>query len=89
LVSATEKTLQIEEVNCFCLKIFVESPSPDKYDLRSSFERKLELITSRRGKNTSFCFGAGREAFDKVVLPGKSNQPDRCVPGPGSYANYN
>jgi hypothetical protein len=33
----------------------------------------------------SFCFGTGREAFTKVVMPAKLNIPDACVPGPGSY----
>ena len=40
---------------------------------------------SKRAKNMSFCFGTGREAFTKVVLPAKMNIPDDCVPGPGSY----
>ena len=33
----------------------------------------------------SFCFGTGREAFLKVVMPAKMNIPDICVPGPGTY----
>jgi hypothetical protein len=40
---------------------------------------------SRRGTNKSFCFGSGRDAYSKVVMPAKMNIPDSCVPGPGSY----
>jgi len=42
---------------------------------------------SKRLKNKSFCFGTGRDAFTKVVLPARANFPDPCVPGPGSYEN--
>ena len=42
-------------------------------------------LSKRKGKNTSFCFGTGREAFEKVVMPGKYKEADRCVPGPGTY----
>ncbi len=56
-----------------CVIVCIESPSPDKYDLMSMFDKRLEHIQSRRGNKTSFCFGAGREAFDRVVLPGKMN----------------
>jgi hypothetical protein len=41
----------------------------------------------KRGISTSFCFGTGREAYNKVFLPGKKNIPDVCVPGPGMYEN--
>ena len=37
--------------------------------------------------NRSYCFGTGREAFSKVVLPGTINYPDPVVPGPGTYEN--
>lgn len=33
----------------------------------------------------TFCFASGRDAYDKVFLPGKANIPDPIVPGPGSY----
>lgn len=62
-----------------------ESPSPDRYDIKSVFEVSANQL--RREKNKSFCFGTGREAFTKVVMPGKANIPDPCVPGPGSYEN--
>ena len=38
--------------------------------------------------NKSYCFGTGREAFSKVVLPGTINYPDPVVPGPGTYNNF-
>ncbi len=37
------------------------------------------------GANKSFCFATGRQAYEKVFMPGKANQPDAVVPGPGSY----
>ena len=47
------------------------------------------LSTNRRNlgqsQNNTFCFATGREAYDKVFLPGKANIPDAIVPGPGSY----
>ncbi len=42
-------------------------------------------MSKRKSTNKSFCFGTGREAFNKVVLPAKLNIPDSCVPGPGTY----
>jgi len=33
----------------------------------------------------TFCFASGRDAYDKVFLPGRANIPDPIVPGPGSY----
>ena len=68
-----------------CLIQFVDSPSPDHYDLKSSFEKSYISLQNKKGHNNSFCFGTGREAFTKVVMPGKLNQPDPCVPGPGQY----
>ncbi|CDW72045.1 UNKNOWN [Stylonychia lemnae] len=61
-----------------------DSPSPDKYTMRSVFE---ESTQDKRFKNInkSYCFGTGREAFNKVVMPAKLNQPDPIVPGPGQY----
>ena len=53
--------------------------------MQSNFEQQLLMAKSRRGVNKSFCFGTGREAFNKVVMPAKLNQPDPCVPGPGQY----
>mmetsp|Transcript_23037 Transcript_23037/g.17473 ORF Transcript_23037/g.17473 Transcript_23037/m.17473 type:complete len:205 (-) Transcript_23037:31-645(-) len=61
-----------------------ESPSPDHYDIKSSFEVSKSQ-SSKRKHNISFCFGAGREAYRKVVMPANKYLADECVPGPGSY----
>lgn len=37
-------------------------------------------------KRKTFCFGAGREHFDKVFNPANV-VPDSCVPGPGTYSD--
>lgn len=37
-------------------------------------------------RKKTHCFGAGREHFEKVYNPINS-QPDRCVPGPGTYSD--
>ena len=34
--------------------------------------------------DTTFCFGAGRDAFAKQVMEG-NKKPDSAVPGPGAY----
>ena len=39
----------------------------------------------KRATNLSYCFGSGREAYARVVMPANKNQPDACVPGPGTY----
>jgi len=65
------------------LLLQLESPSPDAYDLKTGFET---MLSQRRNTTTkTFCFASGREAYDKVFLPGKSNVPDPVVPGPGTY----
>jgi len=50
----------------------LESPSPDRYELKLGFD---SLITSSKinSHNKSFCFATGREAYDRVFMPGKSN----------------
>ena len=40
---------------------------------------------SQQSQNKSYCFATGRQAYEKVFMPGKANQPDAVVPGPGSY----
>lgn len=60
----------------------LESPSPDAYDLKIGFE---SIMSHKRNYDKSFCFATGREAYDKVFLPGKQNIPDPVVPGPGTY----
>lgn len=62
------------------------SPSPDRYEVKIGFD---SLISARKNNNnshnTSFCFATGRDAYDRVFMPGKANFPDPVVPGPGSY----
>ena len=43
------------------------------------------MLGSRRNTSNTFCFATGRDAYDKVFLPGKANIPDAIVPGPGTY----
>lgn len=52
--------------------------------MKSVFE---ESTQDKRLKNVnkSYCFGTGREAFNKVVMPAKLKFPDPIVPGPGQY----
>lgn len=64
----------------------IDLPPSKFYDLKSSFEPALGQ--SRKAVNKSYCFGTGREAFSKVVLPGTINYPDPVVPGPGTYNNF-
>ena len=60
----------------------LESPSPDKYEVKVGFD---SLMSTRRNIDKTFCFATGREQYEKVFMPGKSNFPDPIVPGPGTY----
>lgn len=62
----------------------IVSPSPDKYEVKIGFD-SLICSSKNNSHNKSFCFATGREAYDRVFMPGKANQPDPVVPGPGSY----
>lgn len=64
----------------FLSKIKLESPSPDRYDLKLGFDH-----ISRRNRMKTFCFATGRDAYEKVFMPAKANVPDAIVPGPGTY----
>jgi hypothetical protein len=59
------------------------SPSPDKYNIISEFDK----FKSKHVRHTSqvFSFGADRAAFKKVYLPDNKVNPDTSVPGPGTY----
>lgn len=39
----------------------------------------------RNSHQKTFCFASGRDAYEKVFMPGKANFPDAVVPGPGTY----
>jgi hypothetical protein len=52
--------------------LLLESPSPDRYEVKIGFD---SLLTSSKNNshNKSFCFATGREAYDRVFMPGKAN----------------
>jgi len=62
-------------------------PSPDKYEIPSLFNPNNTTSTFSVHNKTdlTYCFGAGREAFSKVVFSKKNVSPDRSLPGPGAY----
>ena len=69
----------------------IDSPPPTTYTLRSVFDPvEPPSVNSRNSlfkeRKKTFCFGAGREHFEKVYNPA-SMTPDECVPGPGSYSD--
>lgn len=66
-----------------------ESPSPDKYRIGSTFDKredsnKKSLFGEPR---KTFCFGAGREHFIKTVYNPGVIVADAVVPGPGTYTD--
>jgi len=82
--SALEKGSQIlstREKNKVSEDIFLnfnagESPSPDRYTLPSGF-RTSKLSTASPSKLPTSSFGAGREAFENVVVSKKKLSPDK------------
>ena len=70
---------------------FVDSPSPDKYKMKSPFDQQ-DAQSSTHGSTfhqprKTFCFGAGRENFSKTVYNTNTMYPDAVVPGPGTYTD--
>lgn len=85
LASVKDSIIMPNEV-VYSVHLFdLESPPPDLYEIKSVFDMNRSMHESRRDHNVSYCFGAGREAYSKVVMPAHKNVPDACVPGPGSY----
>ena len=67
----------------------LDSPSPDKYNMKSVFDFKDNMPQqSAFGKvRRTFCFGAGREDFTKTVYNLSTIAADPIVPGPGTYSD--
>mmetsp|Transcript_3926 Transcript_3926/g.5932 ORF Transcript_3926/g.5932 Transcript_3926/m.5932 type:complete len:143 (+) Transcript_3926:295-723(+) len=62
-------------------------PSPDKYDIPTVFKPNNTTTTFAvhvKGPVT-YCFGAGRESYSKVVMSKRNLSPDASSPGPGAY----
>ena len=69
------------------------SPSPDRYKLKSQFDAPKDHTISP-GKNSdlssarkTYCFGAGRNHFNKTVVNTNTMYPDGENPGPGTYTD--
>ena len=71
----------------------IGSPSPDRYNL-TSFADEITLKNDKESqqqstvfgqKKKTFCFGSGREAFDKACVNTGNLGPDKAIPGPGTY----
>ena len=64
------------------------SPSPVTYSLNSLFNPNNTTTTfanhMAKGKKT-YCFGAGRDDFNKTVNNINNLDPDPCNPGPLAY----
>ena len=71
----------------------IVNPSPDRYNIKSFVQtitdkNENESKTSVFGtKRKTFCFGAGREDFNKTCVNTKCLGADKIVPGPGQYAD--
>lgn len=69
--------------------MYLESPSPDKYNMGSAFDKKEQAY--KKGlfgePRKTFCFGAGREDFVKTVYNPSVIKADAVVPGPGTYTD--
>ena len=65
----------------------IDSPSPDKYNLGSCFDKETPSKTVFGQPKKSYSFGAGREHFSKTVYNTQTMYPDAVVPGPGSYSD--
>ena len=68
-----------------------DSPPPDKYQIGSTFDyqqdhsaRVQEAFGSAK---KTYCFGAGREDFEKAVTNTSTMYPDSDNPGPGYYTD--
>jgi len=61
------------------------SPSPDTYEIPQGFKGNPGTLSyGQNGKPAiTYCFGAGREAFERVVISKRNLSPDRSTPGPG------
>ena len=66
-----------------------DSPSPDKYKIKSPFDKNDSPVSKGAfGRpHQTFCFGAGREHFNKTVSNTNCMYPDPIVPGPGTYTD--
>eukprot|EP00350_Pseudokeronopsis_sp_OXSARD2_P005998 CAMPEP_0170542222 /NCGR_PEP_ID=MMETSP0211-20121228/1720_1 /TAXON_ID=311385 /ORGANISM="Pseudokeronopsis sp., Strain OXSARD2" /LENGTH=157 /DNA_ID=CAMNT_0010845217 /DNA_START=17 /DNA_END=490 /DNA_ORIENTATION=- len=62
-----------------------ETPGPDSYRVSSEFEGGHNS-TSYLPKKQAFSFGISREAYEKVYIPSRKFNPDKCIPGPGAYS---
>lgn len=72
--------------------IFVGSPSPDRYNLKSQFDGKPKDVSPGKNKDLrsarkTYSFGAGRDHFCKTVVNTKTMYPDGENPGPGTYTD--
>ena len=69
----------------------VGSPSPDRYKLTSQFDFTIDQASKVSGAfgepKKTFCFGAGREDFNRTVTNTGTMYPDYANPGPGSYTD--
>ena len=84
----------------FSLTCCLDSPSPDKYDISSVFDKsKMDspskggsqsqmnsILSSTNSPRRTFSFGAGRGDFEKSCYNSKLYQ-DKIVPGPGTYTD--
>jgi hypothetical protein len=63
------------------------SPSPTSYNIPSLFnpDNTTSTFSVHRRGNKSFCFGAGRENFNRTVVNRDKIYSDPDNPGPGYY----
>ena len=55
-------------------------PCPGTYDMPSDFDGSGSMNMTK-----AFSFGISREAYEKVYVPTQKGNPDKSMPGPGSY----
>ena len=65
----------------------MDTPAPNSYRLSSDFE--LNNSATALPKSKCFSFGISREAYEKVYMPSRKINPDKSIPGPGSYTLLN